>query len=1071
MLKAFQSRLSQDILVESAVICIVGLISLTWFRGNTLIEWKDWIFPLSNEAVDRSFEVSTYAWDGIVTGLGIQSHILFPTVIYHFFLWLFSHLGFSMPTINKALFYFLFTLSGLSMYYLMLSITNRKWILARVGGALFYMMNPFSMTFVWGDIITSYIFSYPIVPLVIALYIRAIKNEGTVKQAFVISILWTLVGSNNANPEITLIIWLFLLAYLVFAAVSSKNMQCVYHFVRFTLVLLLIFSGINAFWMVSSVYFIGETFQRISREWFGESDIGAFRSNSVPVIGALRLTGFWAVNSKYRGDPYYLWASTFSTPVFQTALFLLPLLAFFPLLFMSKFSEWTRKHIIFFALVSIFGILMIVGSNPPFGNLLEWMFQQSPFLLRLYRAPYQRFGIFATTGYSFLIGIGLQVVTDGTHKLTARRFSHFTKSQCFKVIKLIPSFFLVFILFGLLAYPFWTGDIINSGGIVTPSARVQVPSYYNEAASFFKSDQDDFNLLSLPLGLFAGTVLKWNNGSDGYFADNPDAWLFNKPAIIYSGQGNGLAGLFAHLVIDNPSFQLGSLSGWEYEKTSGNPTISIDIYGSKYVAKISFPNGSNRLNLYRKTFYSVKEAPINFIVTAKTISGAAVGNLVVWYYNTSSYISAYTSEMFPLSNFRPVATDLTKVAEIKLQQSWFMGTDASFSNNAWYFHIKAFQSPIRVEIYFQGSGYIDVASDKGILVPRIFVENKSMLLDLNPKNVSWFEPRVYSKNNNISLITVKLVDPAPTANALFLETKDQGLISASLLNTPINGSLFFRPGITVTNVNDEPSEVLVIGSFLESYDLVSANELAKILTLMNVKYIVLHGDADWDYIKDNPWWITPNSFEDLQNALNSQEGIRLLKRIGDLYIYQNNLWKPFHLYSTTRFFVGTGGIEQLPEVIRLANTSFSGSAFFLSNQLEQSKVDFINSLKLDEPSNIQITVHKVNPTKFIINVNSSTSFFLVFSELYHKDWVAYVDGRQIPNKYHFIANGYANAWYINKTGTYTITLEFWPQKLFYIGSAISITTLILCVAYISKNKIKTIYQTIRQKTSQKPEAK
>jgi len=64
-----------------------------------------------------------------------------------------------------------------------------------------------------------------------------------------------------------------------------------------------------------------------------------------------------------------------------------------------------------------------------------------------------------------------------------------------------------------------------------------------------------------------------------------------------------------------------------------------------------------------------------------------------------------------------------------------------------------------------------------------------------------------------------------------------------------------------------------------------------------------------------------------------------------------------------------------------------------------------------------------------------------------------------------MANGYTNAWYINETGTYTITLEFWPQKLFYIGSAISITTLIICVLYISKNKIKTIYKRYIEKNN------
>lgn len=57
--------------------------------------------------------------------------------------------------------------------------------------------------------------------------------------------------------------------------------------------------------------------------------------------------------------------------------------------------------------------------------------------------------------------------------------------------------------------------------------------------------------------------------------------------------------------------------------------------------------------------------------------------------------------------------------------------------------------------------------------------------------------------------------------------------------------------------------------------------------------------------------------------------------------------------------------------------------------------------------------------------------------------------------------------YINKTGTYTITLEFWPQKLFYIGSTISITTLILCILYISKDKIKTIYHRyVKKRNSQ-----
>lgn len=103
-----------------------------------------------------------------------------------------------------------------------------------------------------------------------------------------------------------------------------------------------------------------------------------------------------------------------------------------------------------------------------------------------------------------------------------------------------------------------------------------------------------------------------------------------------------------------------------------------------------------------------------------------------------------------------------------------------------------------------------------------------------------------------------------------------------------------------------------------------------------------------------------------------------------------------------------------------------------------------------------VTFQKLNPTKYIAHVEAEGPFFLVFSESYHSSWAAYVDGKQIGQ--HFLVNGYANAWYINKTGSYTITLEFLPQKLYTIGSLVSIMTLILCVLLISKNKIKTIYK-------------
>ena len=132
-------------------------------------------------------------------------------------------------------------------------------------------------------------------------------------------------------------------------------------------------------------------------------------------------------------------------------------------------------------------------------------------------------------------------------------------------------------------YPFWNGDVIYSGGNVTPSARVQLPSYYAEAASWFEEDKDDFNILSLPLGVLRYSVLNWTNGTSGYFAENPDMWLFNKPAIIYSGQGAGLAELFARSLISNYDFKLGSFYGWTCTSFSDHsPSLSVEKHDIRF---------------------------------------------------------------------------------------------------------------------------------------------------------------------------------------------------------------------------------------------------------------------------------------------------------------------------------------------------------------------------------------------------------------------------------------------------------------------------------------------------------
>ncbi len=86
----------------------------------------------------------------------------------------------------------------------------------------------------------------------------------------------------------------------------------------------------------------------------------------------------------------------------------------------------------------------------------------------------------------------------------------------------------------------------------------------------------------------------------------------------------------------------------------------------------------------------------------------------------------------------------------------------------------------------------------------------------------------------------------------------------------------------------------------------------------------------------------------------------------------------------------------------------------------------------------KLTYQKVNPTKYLVHVtNASSTFMLVFSELFNNKWEAFYENNTAIYP-HIRANAYANAWLVNKRGNFDITIEFTPQRLYRVGEMISL---------------------------------
>ena len=145
----------------------------------------------------------------------------------------------------------------------------------------------------------------------------------------------------------------------------------------------------------------------------------------------------------------------------------------------------------------------------------------------------------------------------------------------------------------------------------------------------------------------------------------------------------------------------------------------------------------------------------------------------------------------------------------------------------------------------------------------------------------------------------------------------------------------------------------------------------------------------------------------------------------------------------------------------------------------------------------EIVVKKINQTKYKVSIlNPDDNFSIVLNEKYSRDWKVYLDdkkdGKSINNYFsdshrgvkfqknaslepfwetwlkkplvgeerHFLANGYGNGWIINNkkevsdSGTINIVIEYWPQRLLYLGLSVSITFIIFRFFYLLSFKLK-----------------
>ncbi len=191
-------------------------------------------------------------------------------------------------------------------------------------------------------------------------------------------------------------------------------------------------------------------------------------------------------------------------------------------------------------------------------------------------------------------------------------------------------------------------------------------------------------------------------------------------------------------------------------------------------------------------------------------------------------------------------------------------------------------------------------------------------------------------------------------------------------------------------------------------------EFTRLLGLAGVEGIVLHQDVDTSLH-------TFENYLEAKNNLNSLSGVIKSKSFGNLEVYRINEGIVLPEIYVVSNVIKVKNFNEGLKLILDGKMNLKNSVFWEVN-FESDK--FFSPLSKYPPS---IKFKKIGVGKYRLDVRDSQGpYILVLNEIFNDRWKL----KNVDRNIHFIANGFQNAWVIEKEGDYTIDVvfKFWPWE-------------------------------------------
>jgi len=992
----------------------------------------DWSVPPDRSQLIYSFEEASYAWRylGVFTGSS-ASPLWTSTTVWNAIGYIAAQLGLDGITYAKAALVIVIFAGGVSSFFLLRCLGFSR--MASLLGGTLYISAPIYFNWLTMQGFAGITVVYSFLPASIAFFLKA-TSDG--KHWLRYSILATLFMINTYPVISAALAMMILIPYSITTIIRSRRKDVAFIMLRILVVMIFLFICLQSFWIVP-MFAMGEPTTFLTEQ----RALGQLSWN-YRFVDVFKLWGHYV-------DAYEGIAGSIGLP--NPIGLLVPIIAVSALIIGFK-VRWAS---VFFTGIATVGIFLI---GTPQGVALI----QSNFLMLGVFADRAKLFFLISLSYSVLIADLIDKVKTKTPKRLA--------------IALMMSLTL---LISTIAAPFMLGSLGNQF-----IENRSFPQAYDSVLEWLRQREGDFKVLWLPTGSNFVTEATYTKSwtVDFYGIYSP------KPGIVYD---------ISHRHVFVPQFWLTNLFYESSAEQMQLPKI-LGLFNVKYLiyrpasyitnwgTRLDSPawkrNTSDigealekQTNLEKIINYSDAQVYLNkenlpHIYAVPTI-GIVSGDLA-----SIERLASYSNSTFAdlgliFASQLPDANTFERASTVFVQDNDFFDLLLPFLNDTvvldpgeftnsphdtssgewanlhqWYWVFDA-QEGLENSATARGDNavmeipiHISKAQSYQIWVKTALGSNQSAIT-FNISNKTWSTQSAITSYSTVEsgFRWIQLTEKFANESIQLAE----GSYILSIVS-PRQGNVLAR--IVIASSSDIDRATLKSREYLSdrSIDLISKmyDKEKKYTTTTLVPV-----DGSYEFYLRAPADANPR----LKINIDSSQNIKIAIDGNGIEEVRESVPKSFQWYKAGEIYLQQGYYNTTLESIHPIGADLLRLS--LSHQ------------KVENPAP-ELKFEKISPTQYTVHVNASQPFFLIFSESYNPQWKAYFGdvnwfetfwGKHIGGDKHFLVNSYANAWYIEKTGKYDITLYFLPQSLLYIGVIVSLLTLAFCLICLSQDGVKYFY--------------